>query len=111
MSANIQLDLKSEYLFLLCSVANNLVTSLELQPIHSATMLCHFGQTRNGSVAIHFILRGSTATSSATGDDVAVPERFGQNEKPAGSNNERTGKNPSFVPGSGFNRFSKISDM
>ena len=62
------LDFKSEYLFRKCSVATNLVTSLEFNPIRCATMLCHFGETRNGSVAMHFILCGSTATSSATSD-------------------------------------------
>ena len=61
-------------------------------------MLCHFGHTRNGSVAIHFILRGRAATSSATGDYVAVPERLGQNEEPAGSNDERTKKDVFFLP-------------
>ena len=74
-------------------------------------MLCHFGQTRNGSVAIHFILCGITATSSATGDCVAVLKRFGQNEEQAGSNEERTSKKPSFVPKSELNRCSNVSDM
>ena len=59
-------------------------------------MLCHFGQTWNGS--IHFVLRGSTATTNATGNYVAVQERFAQNEEPASSNKERTTKKPNFVP-------------
>ena len=67
MTANIELDFKSEYLFRTCSVANNLVTSLELNPIHYTAMLCHSGQTLNGSVATHFILLSSTAMSSAAG--------------------------------------------
>ena len=53
-------------------------------------MLCHFGQTRNGYVATYFILLSSTAASA--------PEHFGQNEEPAGSNEEQTKKKPSFVP-------------
>ena len=92
------LEFESEYLCRTCSVATNLVKSLAFNPTHSATMLCHFEQTRKGSVAIHSVLRGSTATSSATGDYVAVQERFGQNEDPAGSNEERTRKKLSFVP-------------
>ena len=61
-------------------------------------MLCPFGQTRCSYVVILFILRGSSATSSATGDYVVVPERFGQNEEPAGRNGERTKKKPSLFP-------------
>ena len=92
------LDIKSEYLFRTCSVVTNLVTSLEFSPIRCATMLCHFRQTRNGSVAVHFAPRGSIAMSSAPGDYVATPQRFGQNGEPADSNEERTRKKPSFVP-------------
>ena len=92
------LDFKGEYLFRTRSVAKNLVTSLEVNPIRCATMRCHFGQPRNGSVVIHFIPRGNTAPSSATGDYVGVPDYFGQIEEPAGSNEERTRKKPSFVP-------------
>ena len=68
LTANIELDFRSECLFRTCSVATNLVTSLEVNPIRCATMLCHFGQTQNGSVAIHLFLLGSIATSSATGE-------------------------------------------
>ena len=49
-------------------------------------------------MATHFILRGSFATSSATGDYVAVPERYGQNEDPASWNKERAKSQPSSVP-------------
>ena len=70
----------------MCSVATNLVTSLDFNPIRCATMLCHFGQTQSRYVAIPFIFRGSTATSSITGYYVAVPESFGQNEEPAAGN-------------------------
>ena len=98
MTTNTALDSISEYLFRSCSVVTNLMTSLEIIPIRCATMLCLFGKTQKGSVAIHFILRGSAVTSSATGDYVTVPERFGQNEKQAGSNEERTRKKSSFVP-------------
>ena len=61
-------------------------------------MQCHFGQTGNVSVATHFMLLSSTATSSATGGYVVVPESFGQNEEPAGRNEERTKYKSSFVP-------------
>ena len=97
MTVNIELDFRSEYLFRTRSVVTNL-TSLEIDRIRYATMLCHFGQTRNCSVAFHFILYCSAATSSATGDYVPVPERFGQNEESAGRKKERTSRKPSFVP-------------
>ena len=61
-------------------------------------MLCGFDQIRSGYVAILFVFRGSTATSSATGDDIAVPERFFQNSEPAGRKKERTRKRPGFFP-------------
>ena len=88
---------RSEYLFRTRSVATNLLTSLESQPIRSAFMLCHFGQTRNVYVATYFILLSRTASSSATSGYVIVSERWGKNEEPAGSNEERTKKKPSFV--------------
>ena len=99
-------DFGNEYLFRTCSVTNNLVTSLESNLIHCATMLCHFRQTRSSYAAIPFILRGITATSSATGDYVAIPEHSGQNEEPAGRNEERTRNKSSLVPSCGFNRCS-----
>ena len=80
------------------SVATDLVTSLKLQPIRCYIMLCQFGQTRNGYVATQFILISSTAASSATSGYVVVPEHFGKNDEPAGSNEERTKKRPSFAP-------------
>ena len=61
-------------------------------------MLCKFRQTQNGYVATYFILLSSTAASSTTIGYVVVPEHFGQNEEPAGSNEERTKKKPGFVP-------------
>ena len=51
-----ELDFKSEYLFRMCSVVTNLVTSLESQPIRWATMLFHIGRTRNVYVATRVIL-------------------------------------------------------
>ena len=80
------------------------MTSVEFNSVHYAIMLCHFGQAWSSYVAVLFILRGTTATSSATGDYVAVSERFGQNEEPAGINEERTRNKRVFVPSSGFNR-------
>ena len=85
-------DFKSEYLFRMCSVVTSLSTSLEFKPIRCATMLCHFGRTRNGYVATRFILLSSTAESSVTSGYVVVPERFGQNGPRAGRNVERTRK-------------------
>ena len=97
-------DIKSEYLFRMCSVVTNLVTSLEFQPIRCATTLCHFGRTRNGYVATHFILLSSTAESNATGGYLVIPERFVENKEPASRNDERAKEESNFVPSSGFNR-------
>ena len=91
-------DFESEYLFCMCSVVTNLVTSLEIKPFHCDTMLSHFGRKRNGYVATQFILLSSTMESSAASGYAVVPEHFGQNEEPAGSSKEWTGKKPSFVP-------------
>ena len=93
----------------MCSVATNLVTSLEVNPSQSATILCRFRQTRSCYVAILSILCGSNATT--IGDYVAVPERFGQIEEPASRNEERTEEKPKFVPKNGFNQCIKSSDM
>ena len=90
----------------MCSVVTGLVTSLEFQPIRSATMLRHFGWTRNGYVATRFILLSGTAESSATSGYVVLPERFGQSEARAGRNVDRTNKKLSVVPNSGFIRCS-----
>ena len=95
-------DFKSEYLFRMCSVATNLVTSLEFNPIRSATTLCHFEQSRNGYIATHFILLRASVESSATSGYVVVPERFGQNVEPACRNDERTRRKLCFVSSSGF---------
>ena len=97
-------DFKSEYLLRMCSVAIDLVTSLEFNPIRFATTMCHFRRTRNGYVATHFILLCGTAVSSATSGYVVVTERCGQNEKPASTNEERTRKKPNFVTSSRFNQ-------
>ena len=97
-------DFKSEYLIRMCSVETNLVTSLEFQPVLSATMLFHFGRTRNGYVAILFTLLTSTAERTATSGYMVVPERFGQIEEPDSTNEERAEKKLTFVPSSEFNR-------
>ena len=101
---------KSEYLFRTCSVATKL-TSLESNLIHCATMLSHFGQTRSSYLVIFFILRGSTATSSATGDYVAVPEHSGQNEEPANKNEKRTRKRLVLFPKVDLTNVSNTLDM
>ena len=82
----------------MCSVVTKLVTSLEFQPIRSATMLCHFGRTRNGYVATRFVLFSSTAESSATSGYVVAPEHFGQSEARAGRNVERFRKSLVLFP-------------
>ena len=89
---------RSESLFLTRSVATNLVTSLEFQPIRCAIMLCDFGQTRNGYIATYFIFLSSTAASRATSGYIVIPEHLGQNEEPAGSDGQRTTKKARFVP-------------
>ena len=79
-------DFENEYLFRMCSVATNLMTSQEFKAILYATMLWYVRRTRNGYVATHFILLCSNEQSSATSGYVVVPERFGQNEEPASRN-------------------------
>ena len=91
-------DYKSKYLFRMYSVATNLVTSLEFRPIHCATMLCHFGRTRNGYVVTRFFLLSRTAESSAKSGYMVVPERFIQNGEPVSRNEEPKGKNPVLFP-------------
>ena len=61
-------------------------------------MQCNFGQTRNGCIATRFIHFSSTATSSATGEYVALPERFGQNAEPASRKEEPTRNKPISAP-------------
>ena len=93
-----QLDFKSEYLFRICSVVTNLVTSIEFQPIRCATTLFHFGRTRNVYVATRISLLSGTAESSATSDYVVPPERCGQNDAWAGRNVQRAKKKPTLFP-------------
>ena len=93
-----ELDIKSEYLFRMCSVVTNLVTSLEIQPIRCATMLLHFGRTRSIYVATRIILFSSTAENSATSGYAAATERSGQSEAWASRNLERARKKPSLFP-------------
>ena len=76
-----ELDFKSEYLFRMCSVVTNLVTSSEFQPIRCATTLCYYA-----------------AESSATSGYVVAPERSGQIETCASRNVERAKKKPSLFP-------------
>ena len=97
-------DFESDCFFRMCSVATNLMTSLEFNPIRCDTTLCHFGQTWNGYEATHCNLLCSTADSSAPSGYVVVLERFGQNADSANRNEERSRQKPSFVPSSGFNR-------
>ena len=97
-----KLNFKSENLFRTSFVATNLVKSFELNPIRSAIMLWHFGQTRNGSVATQFTQFSSTAknsaTSSAPSEYVAVPKRLGQHEEPARRDEERFSNKPKSAP-------------
>ena len=96
-NTNTELDFKNEKLFHTCSVATNLVMSLEILPIRYSITLCHFGQTRSGSIATHFNLLNSIATSSAAGRYIIIPESFGQNEEAVAGNDERIKKKP-FAP-------------
>ena len=75
-----ELEFKNEYLFRMCSVVTNLLTSLEFQPIRCATTLFQLGRTRNVYVATRFILLSSTAESNAKSGSVVAPERSGQSE-------------------------------
>ena len=86
-------DFKIDYLFRMCSVATNLVTSRKYNPIRCATTQGHFGRTRNGYVATHFILLSSTAK---------FLKRFGKHAEAASRNEERTKERPSFVSSSGY---------
>ena len=74
------------------------MTSLKFQANLCAIKLCFFGQTRSGCVATYFNLLSSTSAGSSSNGYAVVPEYFGQNEEPAGSNEERTRKKPTFVP-------------
>ena len=93
-----ELEFKSEYLFRMCSVVTNLVTSLELQPIRCATTLFHFGRTRNVYVATRSILLSSTSESSDTSGYIVATQRSGQIEALASRNVERARKKPSVFP-------------
>ena len=76
----------------MCSVATNLVTSVEFQPIRCATTLFHFGWPRDVYVATRIILLSSTAEGSATSDYVVATEGSGQSEAWASRNVERARK-------------------
>ena len=95
---NKEFDFESEYLFCTCSIATNLATSLDFNPIRCGTTLCHFGQTRKGSLATNSFPLSNTAMNSAAGGHVAVPERFGQIEDPASRNKERARNRHSCGP-------------
>ena len=71
----------------MCSIVTNLLT-----------IATNRYWTRNGSVATQFNLLSSNATSSARGEYVAVPKRFGQIEELANKNMEWAKNNPSSVP-------------
>ena len=71
-------------MFRMCSVVTNLVTSLEIQPMHCGTTLFHSGRQRDVYVATRIILFSSTAEGSATSGYVAATERCGQSEARAG---------------------------
>ena len=61
-------------------------------------MLCYDGQLRNGSVAHKFIPLSNTATSSATGEYLTVPERPNRNEEPTSRNEGQTRNVPISYP-------------
>ena len=99
LTINTEFDFKSEYLFRMCSVETSLVTSLEFLPIRCATILFHFGRTRNGYLATRFIRLSTTAESSATSGYVVTPERSGQNEAGSSGIVERSRKKLSSQQG------------
>ena len=74
LTVRTELDFKSKYLFRMCSVVTNLVTSLEIQQIGSATTLFHFGRIRNIYLANRIIPHSSTAESSATSGYVVATD-------------------------------------
>ena len=76
----------------MCSVATNLLTSLDFRPVRCAITPCLFGRTQYYYVATHFILFSGTAESSVKSGCVVVPERIGQNEERASGQEERTKK-------------------
>ena len=76
MTITIELVFKNEYLIRMCFAATKLVTSLEFNPNRCATMQCLFGQKRNGSVAIHFSLRGTHPLVSSKGQSMTFPISF-----------------------------------
>ena len=92
------------FLFRTCSVAPNLVMSLDFNPVRCGTMVCLFGQSRNGSAVISFIRLGSTAVSRAASDYVTVPEHFSQNEEPTKIGRERARNQPSSAPKTNLNQ-------
>ena len=59
-------------------------------------MLCYNGHLPNVSVATNFIHFSSTATSSATGEYVTVPERPSRNEEPISRTEEHTRNVPIY---------------
>ena len=71
---------------------------LNFEPIHCATVLCLFGQLRNGSAVTHLIHFSSTETSSATGEYVTVPEHIGEKEEPTSRKEDRARNKPSSAP-------------
>ena len=68
------------------------MTSLEFQPILCATMLFHFGRTRNVYVLTRIFLLSSTLESSATSGHVVATERADQSEAWASKDVERARK-------------------
>ena len=71
-----QSDFKSEYLFRTCSVATNLVTSLN-NPFHFAVLLCYAVLTNYATVpySLH------SFSSNATSEYGIVPERPDRNKE------------------------------
>ena len=74
------------------SVATDLVTSQNFQPVRCAFTLFHFGRTRDIYVATRIILLSSTAESSGTSGYVVATERSGQSEAWVSKNVELTRK-------------------
>ena len=71
-------------------------------------MLCYDGQLRNSFVLTHFPSDKSTATKSATGGYVTVPERPSRNEEPTSRNEGQTRNNPTSYLVLPHNLYSEI---
>ena len=98
----------SESLLRTRSVATSLVTSQQSHSILECYYALLWRPIMNGSVVTHSIHFSNTATSSATTDNVTVPEPPSRNEEPTSRNKEQTRKVPISYLVLSQNLFSEI---